>query len=579
MRFSSTSITAFLSLYVNTTASAFSPLARRSNAVFTSTRGGALRSAATSTTADDETTIGAATPAVDVDESNTAYNELVEYLQSITHLSRASAVLGYDQMVFMPQTSAASKARGQQSAALASVIHEKSTDAKLGQLLESCTPSSLSLELDEEQARVVALAKKAYEKKINIPTSLASKSASLSAEAYQTWTNARANSDFSLFQDMLAQGIDVSKQVASATQTADDKASNKSLYATMLDEYEVGMDPDRIDDIFAEIKDVLVPLIAKVLGPDATPPDTSLLQGKFDISAQEALSKEIVRAMGFDDTNGRIDVSVHPFSSGISKHDVRITSRFSTEEWYQGLAGSIHEAGHAMYEQNVGDSGLPIDDALSMGMHESQSLFWERHVGLSEAFWDYATPLVKQHLDIDDGKSPLSSKDFYAAVNAANRSLIRVEADELTYPLHVILRYTIERDFVDGRLDVNDIPTQWNKRLNELLNVDVPDDAQGCLQDVHWSMLAYGYFPTYLLGAAAAAQLAHYCQKDIPNFDELVAVGQFVEIKAWMTEKVHKHGSRYASLDEHLKAQVGEPLNPKYFLDYLTKKYSKLYEC
>lgn len=576
MRFSTASITSLLSLSADT-ASAFSHSASRPAAALISTRGGVLRSAATtstSTIADDDTI----STLVDETRSTTAYNELVEYLQGITHLSRASAVLGYDQMVFMPQTDAASKARGQQSAALAEVIHEKSIDPKLGQLL--ARSASPPLTLDKEQTRVVALAKKAYEKKINIPTSLASKSASLSAESYQTWTNARAASDFSLFQDVLGQGIDVAKKVASVTQTAEDKAVDKSLYATMLDEYEVGMDPVRIDDIFADIKDALVPLIAKVMGPDATALDTSLLQGKFDVPSQEALSKEIVRAMGFDDMNGRIDVSVHPFSAGISKHDVRITSRFSTDEWYQGLAGSIHEAGHAMYEQNVGDSGLPIDDPLSMGMHESQSLFWERHVGLSKAFWEYATPLVKKHLNIDTTDSKLSSsKDFYAAVNAAHRSLIRVEADELTYPLHVILRYTIERDFINDRLNVKDIPVRWNKGIKELLDVDVPNDAQGCLQDVHWSMLAYGYFPTYLIGAATAAQWAHYCQIDIPNFDQQVASGQFTEIKAWMTENVHKHGSRYASLDEHLKAQVGEPLNPKYFIDYLTKKYSDLYKC
>lgn len=482
-------------------------------------------------------------------------------------------------MVFMPQTDAASKARGQQSAALAEVIHEKSIDPKLGELLARNAPPSSPL--NEEQTRVVALAKKAYEKKINIPTKLAARSASLSSESYQTWTNARVASDFSLFRDILGQGIDVAREVASVTQTVEDKAVDKPLYATMLDEYEVGMDPDRIDSIFADIKGALVPLIAKVLGPDATQPDTSLLRGSFDVPSQEALSKYIVRAIGFDDSNGRIDVSVHPFSSGISKHDVRITSRFSTDEWYQGLAGSIHEAGHAMYEQNVGDSGLPVDSALSMGMHESQSLFWERHVGLSRAFWEYATPLVKEHLDLNSDTNSISPdpKDFYAAVNAANRSLIRVEADELTYPLHVILRYTIERDFIDGRLDVKDIPTRWNQGMKDLLDVEVPNDAKGCLQDVHWSMLAYGYFPTYLIGAATAAQWAHYCRIDIPNFDQLVASGQFTEIKAWMTENVHRHGSRYASLDEHLKARVGEPLNPKYFIDYLTEKYSDLYKC
>ena len=503
-----------------------------------------------------------------------SYDELVDILQDITHLSHVSAVLGYDQMVFMPQTDAASSERGKQSAALAAVIHEKSTDPKIGDLLAAIETDGDYSTSDKDHRRVVELARKAYDKKVKIPTSLASKRASLSSEAYNVWAKARAADDFSQFQDILGQGIDVAKETTAKIQTDEDKKAGKSLYATMLDDFEVGMDPARIDDIFQEIQDALVPLIDRVLGDDATAPNTDALQGDFPIDQQEALSKQLVRAIGFDDTKGRIDVSVHPFSSGISKHDVRITSRFRTDEWYQGLAGSMHEAGHAMYEQNVGGSGLPIDSALSMGMHESQSLFWERHVGLSKPFWKYATPIVQEHLGLSN-----TAEELYAAVNAAKRSLIRVEADELTYPLHVILRYNIERDFVEGRLDVKDIPNKWNEGLKAFLNIDVPNDAQGCLQDVHWSMLVYGYFPTYLIGAAAAAQLAHYCQKDIPDFDDKVAAGEFQDIKAWMTDKIHQHGSRYQSLDEHFEAQLGEPLNPKYFIEYLTKKYTDLYKC
>jgi carboxypeptidase Taq len=268
-------------------------------------------------------------------------------------------------------------------------------------------------------------------------------------------------------------------------------------------------------------------------------------------------------------------VSVHPFTTSFGSADVRITSRFSDKEWYQGLAGTIHEGGHAMYEQNLGSSGLEIDEFLSMGTHESQSLFWERHVGLSRPFWNYATPLLQKAF----GEFSFSSEEVYGAVNAVTPSLIRVEADELTYPLHVILRYQLERDVVEGRLDVSDIPQRWKDSMKELLNVDVPNDTNGCLQDVHWSGLAIGYFPTYLIGSATAAQLAHYCRKDIPDFDEKVEGGEFAEIKEWLTSKIHRHGRRYKSLDELLQAQVGEPLNPKYFIQYLTDKYTELYKC
>ena len=281
--------------------------------------------------------------------------------------------------------------------------------------------------------------------------------------------------------------------------------------------------------------------------------------------------------MGFDEEHGRIDVSVHPFTSSFSPADVRITTRFSDSEFYQGLAGSIHEAGHAMYEQNLGDSNTAIDTFLSMGCHESQSLFWERHVSLSKPFWKWATPQLKEAFG--SMESTISPEEVFRAVNTVKTGLIRVTADELTYPLHVILRYKIERDVVEGKLSVADIPKRWKDGMKEMLDVTVPSDADGCLQDVHWSGLAIGYFPTYLLGSATAAQLAHYCKKDIPDFDAKVEKGEFAEIKSWLIEKVHRHGRRYPSLDALLEDQLGEKLNPKYFIDYLTEKYSNLYKC
>jgi carboxypeptidase Taq len=506
--------------------------------------------------------------------SLSAYDELVQNLQEIKHLSHAKAVLGWDQMVMMPQNDEASEQRGKQKAALATVIHDKSIDPKIGQLLQQAEAQK---GMGDEAKRVLELARRDYDKKTKIPTELEARKAALSAESYNLWNKAKTADDYSMFQKSLGDCIEISKQVASLLQTPEEKAASKPLYATMMDEYEVGMDPARIDVIFKEIEDALVPLIDRVLGPDAkTPASTEPLKGDFPVQPnQEELNKQIIRAMGFDfDSKGRVDVSVHPFTTSFSPHDVRITSRFRTDEWYQGLAGSMHEAGHAMYEQNLGDSGLPIDEALSMGMHESQSLFWERHIGLSREFWHYATPLVQEQLKITS-----SPEKIYRAVNASSRSLIRVEADELTYPLHVILRYNIERDFIEGHLDVKDIPQRWNKGMKDMLKIDVPSDAKGCLQDIHWSMLAYGYFPTYLLGAATAAQFAFYCKNEVLDFDQKVSSGDFKDIKAWLNEKVHKHGSRYKSLDAHLEAQLGEKLNPRYLIDYLTKKYIEIYRC
>ena len=341
----------------------------------------------------------------------------------------------------------------------------------------------------------------------------------------------------------------------------------------MLDEFERGMSQQRMDDIFQEIQDALVPFIARVLASD-TPPSTKPLKGTFDIPTQKEFCQNIVTRLGYNISKGRMDVSVHPCTISLSPQDVRITSRFRTDEWYQGLAATMHEAGHAMYEQSLGNSSTNLDTALSMGTHESQSLFWERHVGLSREFWDWATPTLCA--TYPEEFATTSAEDLYGAVNAVLPSLIRVEADELTYPLHVLLRYNIEKAVIAGELAVKDIPARWNADMKSMLNVDVPDDASGCLQDVHWSALAFGYFPTYLIGSATAAQLAYYCEQDI-NMANKVKQGEFSEIKDWLTEKVHQHGRRYESLDALLEAQLGERLNPKYFIQYLTEKYSSLY--
>ena len=508
------------------------------------------------------------------EKTREAYDELVKKLKVVTQLSRAQAVLDYDRMVFMSESDRTSAARGAQLSALAGIIHEKATDPSIQKLLET------ALTTDEEEARILELVKASYLKKQRISSELEAKRAALTSSAYNSWVKARQANDFAAFESSLQDCFDTACEIAAATSgatgTSDDTPPKELLYNEMLDEYEMGMDAKRINDIFDQIQESLVPLIAKVIAsPSEEKPSTDPLKGVFDVEKQKEVNRQIVKQLGFDESHGRIDVSVHPFTISFSSADVRITSRFREDEWYQGLAGTIHEGGHAMYEQNLGSSDLEIDTALSMGVHESQSLFWERHVGLSKPFWEYATPILQEAFPENFKYTP---QQVYGAVNAVSPSFIRVEADELTYPLHVILRYNIERNVVQGRLQVKDIPKQWNADMKNMLHVDVPSDDKGCLQDVHWSMLAIGYFPTYLLGSATAAQLSHYCHQDIPDMDDKISKGDFAEIKEWLVNKVHKHGKRYKSLDDLLEAQVGEKLNPKYFIDYLTEKYTELYK-
>lgn len=316
-----------------------------------------------------------------------SYKSLLEKLHTLTHLKRISAVLDYDRMVFMPQKSeGTAKQRGLQLSALASILHEKATDPSIAELLEK-SQSDLQSTINEseeskwkDEKRILELAKKSYDKKVLIPAALEAKRAALSSSAYSSWVKAREAKDFSMFAESLGECFDTAKELATVTQS--NQETKKALYTQMLDEFEMGMDASRINDIFGEIEDALKPLIAQVIASDDKP-STSPLEGEFDIEKQKELSKKIVTTMGFNLDQGRIDESVHPFTMAFGPSDVRITSRFKDSEWYQGLAASIHEGGHAMYEQNVGSGDLEIDEYLSMGMHESQSLFWERHVGKS----------------------------------------------------------------------------------------------------------------------------------------------------------------------------------------------------
>ena len=520
-----------------------------------------------------------------------SYESFLKYYEPIIHLKRAQAVLEYDQMVFMPSNAAV--ARGAQLAALATIIHEKSTHPDLDQHIRDAEMELSSGPQDKsskERRIVVELAREEYDKSLRIPAELQAKRAMLSCTAHTAWTHARSTNNFANFAPVLQDCFNVARDTAEALTVpsfSDPEPLNSSYYSVLVDEYERGMTVERIEAIFSEIQAALVPFLRAVLtspsyqNQSITDNIDSLLHGpsgRFPIDQQQALSQHIVTALGYDISRGRIDVSVHPFSQSLSPADVRLTSRFNDTEWYQGLAGSIHEAGHAMYEQNlVTDSERTdvtlADTYLSMGCHESQSLFWERHVSLSKPFWKWATPKVSEAF----GFSNIDWEHFYRAANSVSPGLIRVTADELTYPLHVILRFQIERDVIEGKLAVSDIPTRWNTGMEQLLNVTVPSDSEGCLQDVHWSGLAIGYFPTYLIGSAAAAQLAYYCRRDLSDFDTLIEQGNFVPIKEWLTKKVHRHGRRFPSLDALFLDQLGESLNPKYYIQYLTEKYTDIY--
>jgi Zn-dependent M32 family carboxypeptidase len=416
----------------------------------------------------------------------------------------------------MPQGAAALRAR--QGAALAGVVYEKETDAALGELLTRLTAAGAASSLPPYEAATVRDAARSYRRRVALSKEMAQREARLSSEGYQAWVAARAASDFTQFAPVLTEWLALTREKCAAID------ATRSAYDMSLDTFERGMTSARLDEIFAAVRDGLVPLLAAVR-QRGTPPDDAWLSGAFDVEEQAALCREIAVAMGFDLERGRLDVSVHPFTGGAGPSDVRMTTRFKPTDLTEGLTGAIHETGHALYEQGRPSGeheGLPVSEALSMGVHESQSLLWERMVALSRPFATFLLPRLRARFP--QLPADKTADDLYAALNKVSiKSLIRVEADELNYPLHIILRYELESALLAGTISVEQLPALWNEKMAAYLGVTPESDAQGVLQDVHWSAGAIGYFPTYSLGAMMACQIFAAAQRELPTLDEDLA--------------------------------------------------------
>jgi len=504
-----------------------------------------------------------------------SYSLLANRLRDIDALEGISGLLGWDEMVMLPTGS--SDSRGKQKEALAGVIYDKKTDPVLGELLKELHESCAGL--NEVEQVNVELAYKNYIRATALPKDLSQRIAALETEGYHAWIAARGASDYSKFAPVLQEWVDISRRKAALIDPS------QETYNVLLDEFEKGMTATRIDEIFGQLRVGLVPLIANIKSK-GTAPDGSLLRGKeFDTKAQAALCEVIALDLGFDITKGRLDVSVHPFTGGTGPTDVRMTTRFKAMDVTEGLTGAIHETGHSLYEQgrNVYPDweGLPVSKALSMGVHESQSLLWERMVALSKPFSHYLLPKLQTSFP-DLVPTSTTPEALYGAMNLVLfPSLIRVESDEVTYGMHVVLRYEIERGLVEGKIKVEDVPAIWNAKMKEYLQTDVEalgGDAKGVLQDVHWSAGAIGYFPTYTLGAMMAAQIFQAAEAALPNLSESIAKGEFAPLKTWLNENLHCKGSFYRNADELMTAVTGRVLDPNIYLSYLNNKYTDLYK-
>lgn len=500
-----------------------------------------------------------------------SYDNLKGMCEEISTLSEILGLMGWDEQVMMPTGSV--NARGKQKAVLTSLIHTKSTSPDLKAAIDNAKHDMSTM--NEFERAVVRDAEREYERAVRVPTQLERDTARHETDCLQAWVVARKSDDYKGFESSLKKMLQLAKEKALAIQP------DKNVFDTRIDMFERGMSAQRLKSIFDQIETPLKSILKRTL--DAKSKCTrkvhpALLGGEqWTVEKQKALSDDFCHALGFNFEKGRIDESVHPFTGGAGPTDVRITTRYSTELPFEGILAAVHEVGHSLYEQGRNEkyANLPVSEALSMGVHESQSLFWERMVAQNERFWEAMMDKVHNRLE---HTADVTANDMFFAVNQVNPGLIRVEADELTYPFHIIVRFDLERRLLEGELSIEDLPRAWSASMKEYLGVDVPNDSQGCLQDVHWPSGAFGYFPSYSLGAMMAAQLFHHLKTSVlTDIEELIGKADFSAIREWLRTNIHEKGSLYASLDELLVNVTGEVLNPEYYIDYLDAKYAEVY--
>ena len=488
------------------------------------------------------------------------YNSLIDYNSRTMALAEVAGLLSWDQETMMPRKGAAQRA--EQSGAIQTIIHERYTDTKVADWLAAIDDKDLSA----QQQRDVELIRRAHNRAVKIPVDLATEIARLASEAQGIWAAARAANQYSDFAPVLEKTIELRRQEAACLSNG-----SKCPYDALLDDYEAGMTTEVLTPLFDRLRGPLTDLRQEIADAGRAP---AKVTGHFAKEAQLALGHKLAATFGYDGDAGRLDMSVHPFSSG-SGADVRITTRIDETEPFGAIYSVIHETGHAVYEQNIAsDLRLkPTGAYCSMGIHESQSRMFENQMGRSRAFMEWLYPEMRDAFGDIGVTSP---EELYAAVNNVETGYIRTEADEVHYNLHVILRYNLERDLINGDLDVKDLEGEWNRRFEADFGLAVPDAARGVLQDVHWSVGLFGYFPTYSLGNIYAADLYTGIQADCPNLEQDVAAAQLAKPIGWLTDKVHKHGNTYAPATL-IENAVGQKPTEAALIKYLRGKFLPLY--
>jgi carboxypeptidase Taq len=487
---------------------------------------------------------------------------LRERLAEISDLTRSMGVLGWDQRVTMPPLG--TPARAEALATLGRIAHEKFTDDEIGRLLEKLRPLEESLEYDSDDASLVRVTRRDWEKNRRVPAELRAEMIRAGSQGHHIWAQARANNDFAAFLPALERNLELKKRYVECFEWED------SPYTPLLDDFEPGMLTTEVAEVFDTIKPVL-----SQLAKDAPKIDASFLDVPYDPDAQRAFSERILATVGFEDGSWRLDPTVHPFCISFSTRDVRLTTRYKPTG-LDSLWTTMHEAGHGLYAHGIASSleRTPLANAPSLGLNESQSRTWENLVGRSGPFWTHwYEPL---QTTFPDQLGDVSLESFLAAVNRAEPGLIRTEADETTYSLHIILRFDLEQRLIDGSLAAADLPEAWSAAMKDLLGVDVPDDTNGVLQDTHWSSGGIGYFPTYALGNVISLQLWAVVRDALPDLDAQMEAGELEQLSSWLRENLYSLG-RKLTPKETIGRLTGSPtIDPQPYLAYLREKVSAL---
>jgi len=495
-------------------------------------------------------------------DTQAAYDDLLGHVGRIANVSHAEELLSWDQQVMMPE--GGTPARSRQLSALSAVEHDLLTADELGRLLDELEEA----DLDDEQAAVVREMRREQERAVRVPTDLVERISAASSEALTAWREAKEADDFDAFAPHLEELVELRRRYAEHVDP------DRDPYEVLFEEYEPCLPLAQAEDVLTDLRDAVVPLVDDIRASEADLA-TDAFAGTFGADTQEELMREALDLLGYPWDRGRLDEAPHPFSTGTT-FDARITTRYDEENPIGALLSTIHEFGHATYTLGLPDDayGTPLGEARDLSIHESQSRLWENHVGRSTAFWELFLPRVVERFS---GVEDVSVREAYEAVNAVDPSnRIRVEADELTYHLHIVLRFEIERDLIRGDLAVDDVPTVWNDKMASYLGVRPETDAEGCLQDIHWSHGSFGYFPTYSLGSVVAAQLFDAAEADIEGLEGRIREGEFDALHDWLTENVHRHGKRFET-NELVRRATGEDVSADAFVDYATAKYGDLY--